>query len=328
MAARTKIARNVWSICHVQPARGGSARSFCGAVGSIKVNNIPEWAPPEATAAPLLALPYKNCTILTVLDSVGMSGRAECRQGVCRKCAMNVRVGDSEELIEVLTCQEVATNGLIVDMPDGWQPKPRWCDPHPEKIRITTRELKATSAIRNSSMLGKKLKNSVRAGNFAFKQERWADASKAIDDIDAAMEKYGFQSYLEFAATTTLARDVVPDFLESMKLLPMVNGFEDRFPPTLAEKAGDLSGHMKDALENAGTSAAAYCGDMDENTIGSHGVGKKGAQGEINDGGAAATALEAAAFYRNFSTWPIIGEAPQDHIEETGDRQEVGAPWK
>jgi len=323
LISRIKIVRQLWSSLAGGASRspGQHVRGFCAAsLGRIKVNNIPEWAPaPKANAVNKneFPLPYRDCTILTVLDSQDMSGRADCRQGVCRKCAVNVKTGEDGEVFEVLSCQEIATDGLVVDLPDGWQAKPRWSDPHPEKVRVTTRELKATTRGNSSASLGKRLKNMVRVGNYAFKQNRWADCMKSMDDIDTAIAKYGFSSYVEFQYCSTLARDIIPDFLVALSMSPKVTFFLDKeIPQELADKAADLAGHMRAHLEEAGTSASAFDADMDENTIGSHGVGKKGAQSEGFDGGFAA--LESGAFYRNFSVWPEFagGESAQEHIED------------
>jgi len=310
MASRTNFVRKVCgsylhgaSLRRAQSARAGSEllRGFCS---SIKVNNIPQWATAYKDHGTLpITLPYKDCTILTVLDSVDMAGRADCRQGKCRKCAVNVRTDAAGEVYEVLSCQEIATDGLLVDLPDGWQPKPRWSDPHPEKLRVTTRELKATDKSNSSAALGKKLKTLVEKGNYALKREKWEACMKAMDDIDDIIGRFGFSRYIEFARCTTLTRDLVPDFFVSLRLSIKVNSFPN-VPQELADKAGDLADIIKEHLEEAGTSAAAFDADMDENTIGSHGVGKKGAQTEGSDGGA--NALESGAFYRNFSIWPEL----------------------
>jgi len=299
------------SLQHAQPMMlptTSCIRNFSGeaSVGSITVTNIPEWAPSykESKVENRVPLPYRDCTILTVLESADMKGRADCRQGICRKCAVNVRV-EGDDVYEVLSCQEIATDGLVVNLPDGWQPKPKWTDPHPEKVRVTTRELKATSKLRSSASLGKRLKKIVTNGNFAFKKERWSECMKCMDELDEAIEKFGFSTYVEFQKVSTLARDLVPDFLVALHMSPKV-AWADSVPPELAEKAGDLALHMKEHLEDAGTSAAAFTADMDEMTIGSHGVGKKGAQTEGLDGGFGA--LESGAFYRNFSIWPELRE--------------------
>jgi len=318
MAARISRRCLQGALGQAQTARGSRVRGFCasvGSIGSIKVNNIPEWAPPykENAAENRFKLPYRDCTILTVLDSVGMAGRADCRQGVCKKCAMNVSVAGSSEVHEVLTCQEIAIDGLTIDLPDGWQPKPKWADPHPEKVRVTTRELKATSKLRYSALLGRKLKNFLRVGNFAFKQRRWDDAMNAMDDIDLVIEKYGFSSYVEFSNTSTLARDALPDFLVALGMSPQVAGFT-HVPPEVADKANELAADMKEHLETHGTSAAAFSSDMDEMTIGSHGAGKKGAQTDGLDGGTGGM-LSSGAFFRNFSVYPEM-VADQEQVEE------------
>jgi len=317
MAARISRRCLQGALGQAQPARGGRVRGFCasvGSIGSIKVNNIPEWAPPykENAADHRFNLPYRDCTILTVLDSVHMAGKADCRQGVCKKCAVNVSVAGSSEVHEVLSCQEIAIDGLVVNLPDGWQPKPKWGDPHPEKVRITTRELKATSKLRYSALLGRKLKNFLRIGNFAFKQRRWADAIQAMDDIDGAIEKYGFTSYVEFSNTSTLARDAVPDFLVALGMSPRVNGFT-HVPLEVAEKAAELAADLKEHLEAHGTSSAAFSSHMDEMTIGSHGAGKKGAQTDGLDGGTGGM-LSSGAFFRNFSIYPEMGD-DQEQVE-------------
>jgi len=302
MAARQM--RSVIGRAPMPAMAASSVRGFCSppeSPGSIKVNNIPVWAPQHNTDK--FPLPYRDCTILTVLDSASMSGRADCRQGICRKCAVNVKVEENGDTYEVLSCQEIAVDGQIITIPDGWQAKPRWADPHPEKLRVTTRELKATGTIRNSATLGKRLKKIVASGNFAFKKQKWAEASKQMDAIDEAIEKFGFDNYLDFQKCSTLNRDLVPDFLVALHLAPKTTMFEG-VPADLAEKAGELAGHVKEHLEEAGTSAAAYDADMDEMTVGSHGLGKKGTLTEGADGGAGA--LASGAFYRNFSVWPQL----------------------
>lgn len=243
-------------------------------------------------------MPYAGCTILTVLEKADLAGKADCRQGKCKKCSVDVNVGG--EAFEVLSCQEKAIENMTVVLPENWQPKPRWADPHPEKVRVTTRELKSKDNLRAGPAMGRHLKEIVRAGNFAFRQRRWGDVEKAIDGIDAAMEKYGFSTYLSFAGVSTLARDLVPDFLVALTLSAQA-GYGP-VPEAIPQKAEELAGHLRRRLEESGFSAAAFSTSMDDMTIGSHGVGKKGALTEGYDGGAGV--LQAGAFFRNFSVWP------------------------
>lgn len=245
-----------------------------------------------------LELPYAGCTILTVLEKADMAGRADCRQGKCKKCAVDVNLG--EESFEVLSCQEKAVENMTVVLPPNWQPKPRWADPHPEKQRVTTRELKSKENLRAAPACGRQLKEIVRQGNFAFRQRRWEDVEKAIDAIDAALEKHGFSTYCDFAGVSTLARDLVPDFLTALTLSAQAG--MGPVPEAIPQKAEELAGHLQRRLEDAGLSAAAFSTSMDDMTIGSHGVGKKGALTEGYDGGAGG--LKAGAFFRNFCVWP------------------------
>jgi len=245
-----------------------------------------------------LELPYTGCTILTVLEKAEMAGRADCRQGKCKKCAVDVDVGG--EAIQVLSCQEKAIENMTVVLPVGWQPKPRWADPHPEKQRVTTRELKSKDKLRAAPAMGRQLKEIVRKGNFAFRQRRWADVELAIDLVDGNLEKHGFATYRDFAAVSTLARDLVPDFLVALTLSPQAG--MGAVPEAIPQKAEELAGHLRRRLEDEGLSAAAFSSSMDDMTIGSHGVGKRGALTEGYDGGAGA--LQAGAFFRNFSVWP------------------------
>jgi len=265
-----------------------------------------------------LELPYAGCTILTVLEKAELAGRADCRQGVCKKCAVDVDVGG--EAFQVLSCQEKAIENMTVVLPVGWQPKPRWADPHPEKQRVTTRELKTKGNLRAGPVLGRQLKEIVRKGNFAFRQRRWADVELAIDLVDSAMEKHGFKAYRDFAAPSTLARDLVPDFLVALTLSPQA-GMGD-VPDAIPQKAEELSGHLRRRLEDEGISAAAFNTSMDDMTVGSHGVGKNGAQTQGYDGGAGA--LQAGAFFRNFSVWPEMSEPPPP--QRSSETSEVAPP--